>query len=152
MPYIHCPDCNAVRETDTAACPECGRCANCGEKLAESVYNCPCGFPADEKLAGRIIKRYGIPDDAVELEKAKWERRKKLEPVKIAARILLLGVCIFLGLMTAWPPLSETTEQNKIVLGLPVICMLVLLYWVFFQGIGRIILWIARKIGIMGQR
>lgn len=85
MTYIHCPDCDAVRTMDPAACPECGRCANCGEKVGEGVQNCECGFPVDEKLAKWIETRYGIADESVEQEKAKWQRLKKLEPFKRGA-------------------------------------------------------------------
>ncbi|MGD0383025.1 MAG: zinc ribbon domain-containing protein [Thermoguttaceae bacterium] len=148
MYYIHCPDCDAVREMDAAACPECGRCANCGEKVAEAMQICRCGFPEDEKIAKRIARRYGIADDLVEQERAKWQRRKKLEPFKRAARILLLGLCVFLGLITARLIMAESNQLIQVVLGVPVVCMLVLLYWVAFQGMGRILLWSTRKIGI----
>jgi hypothetical protein len=145
-PYIHCPDCNVVRTMDAAACPECGRCANCGEKLAKSVRICQCGFPQDEKLAKRITRRYAIADELVEQERAKWQRRKKLEPFKRAARILILGLCVFLGLITARLIMAESNKLIQVVLGMPVACILVLLYWVAFQGILRVLLWTARKL------
>jgi len=148
MAYIHCPDCDAVREMDIAACPECGRCANCGEKVTDGTQNCQCGFPEDEKLAKSIIRRYAITDELVEQEKSKWLRRKKLEPIKRVTRMLLLGLCVFLGVITAKLLLAESNQLIQVVLGIPVFCMLVLLYWVAFQGILRILLWIARKIGI----
>ncbi len=148
MTYIHCPDCDAVRTMDPAACPECGRCANCGEKVGEGVQNCECGFPVDEKLAKWIETRYGIADESVEQEKAKWQRLKKLEPFKRGARILLLGFCVFLGVFTTKMLMVESQQFIQVVLGMPVACILVLLYWVAFNGMGRILLWTARKIGI----
>jgi len=131
---------------DPAACPECGRCANCGEKVAEGVQNCECGFPGDEKLAKWIETRYGIADELVEQEKAKLQRRKKLEPIKRAGRILLLGLCVFLGVFTTKTLMAESHQFIQVVLGMPVACILVLLYWVAFRGMGRILLWIARKL------
>jgi protein-S-isoprenylcysteine O-methyltransferase Ste14 len=131
---------------DAAACPECGRCANCGEKVAEDVQICRCGFPKDEKLAKSIIRRYAIADDLVEKERAIWQKRKKLEPLKRAARILLLGLCVFLGVITAKMLMAESNQFIQVVLGMPVACILVLLYWVAFHGMGRILLWIARKL------
>ncbi|MGA2062207.1 MAG: hypothetical protein ABSG67_17120, partial [Thermoguttaceae bacterium] len=151
MPYIHCPDCDAVRTMDTSACPECGRCANCGDKVAEGVQNCDCGFPGDEKLAKWINTRYGIADDLVEQEKAKWQRCKKLEPVKRAGRILLLGLCVFLGVFTAKLLLAESQQFIQVVVGMPVACILVLLYWVAFHGMGRILHWIASKLMPRGK-
>jgi len=151
MYYIHCPDCDAVREMDAAACPECGRCANCGEKVAEAMQICRCGFPEDEKIAKRIARRYGIADDLVEQERAKWQRRKKLEPFKRAARILLLGLCVFLGVFTAKLLLAESQQFIQVVVGMPVACILVLLYWVAFHGMGRILHWIASKLMPRGK-
>ncbi|MGD0517236.1 MAG: hypothetical protein ABSA26_06835 [Thermoguttaceae bacterium] len=148
MSYIHCPECDAVREMDIAACSECGRCANCGEKVAEGVQICRCGFPEDEKLVKWINTRYGIADELVEKEKSKWLRRKKLEPIKRAGRMLLLGLCVFQGVITARLIMAESNQFIQVVLGLPVACILVLLYWVAFHGMGRILLWTARKIGI----
>jgi hypothetical protein len=148
MTYIHCPDCDAVRTTDAAACPECGRCANCGAKIAKAAQNCECGFPADEKLAKWIESRYGIPEASVEREKAKWERRKRLEPYKLAGRIALLAACLVLGLLTAVILLAGSHPITQVVLAVPVVCLLVLFYWVFFYGLGRILLWVARKMGI----
>ena len=146
--YIHCPDCDAVREMDAAACPECAQCANCGTKILDGVRNCECGFPADERLVRWIENHYGIPEEAVEEEKAEWQRRKKREPVMLAGRIVLLVLCISLGAITGVMILAESNELMKIVLGVPVVCLLVLFYWVFFLGAGKILLWIARKIGI----
>jgi hypothetical protein len=151
MSYIHCPDCDAVREMDIAVCPECGRCANCGEKVADGVQNCECGFPGDEKLAKWISTRYGIADELVEQEKAKSQRRKKLEPLKRAARILLLGLCVFLGVITTKMLLAESQQFIQVVLGMPVACILVLLYWVAFHGMGRILLWIASMLMPRGK-
>jgi hypothetical protein len=144
--YIHCPDCDAVREITTAACPECGRCANCGEKIAVGSLVCECGFPGDEIIAGSILRHYGIPDEYVEQEKSKWQRRKKLRPLWLALRILLLGLCIFLGVATAISLLADANGLVKTVLYVPVVCLVVLLYWVFFIGVGRILLWIAKKL------
>jgi hypothetical protein len=146
MNYIHCPDCDAVRTMDIAACPECGRCANCGEKVAGGVQNCECGFPGDEKLARWIETRYGIADELVEQEKAKRQRSKKLEPLKRAGRILHLGFCVFLGLITAKMLFAQSDEFIQVVLGVPVVCILVLLYWVGLIGMGRSVLWIACKL------
>ena len=144
--HIHCPDCNAVREMTPAACPECGRCANCGEKPGAGEENCPCGFPADEKLARWIKKRYGIAAENVEREKAKRERLKRLEPIRRAGRIALLGICVFLGLITARVLFADSNEFMLVVLGPLVVCMLVLMYWVGFRGMGRIMLWAIRKL------
>jgi hypothetical protein len=110
------------------------------------VQNCRCGFPEDEKLAKRIARRYGIADNLVDQERAKWQKRKKLKPIKRAARILLLGLCVFLGLITAKLIMAESNKLIQVVLGMPVACILVLLYWVAFQGVGRILLWTARKL------
>jgi hypothetical protein len=146
MPYIHCPDCDAVRTMSAVACPECSRCANCGEKVGEGVQNCDCGFPGDEKLAKWIETRYGIADELVEQEKAKWQRRKKLEPVRRAGRIVLLGICVILGVITAKMLFAESNEFIQVVLGMPVTCILVLLYWVAFHGVGRILIWFTKKL------
>ncbi len=148
MPHIHCPDCDVVRETDAAGCPECGRCANCGEILATTVRNCQCGFPADEKLAKWIESRYSIPEDTVEQERSKWQKRKKMAPYKLAARILLLVACVVLGVLTAVKLLAESHPIAQVVLCVPVVCLLVLFYWIFFYGAGKILLWTARKMGI----
>jgi hypothetical protein len=146
--FIHCPDCNAVREMTPAGCPECGRCANCGEKVTPGTQNCSCGFPDDEKIARKIERRYGFADELVEQERAKWQKRKKMEPFKRTAKILLLGLCAFLGLITARMTMAGSNELVQVVLGVPVACILVLLYWVAFQGMGRILFWTARKLGI----
>lgn len=143
--YIHCPGCNAVREMAVAGCPECGRCANCGEKLDAGEENCPCGFPADEKLARWISNRYGIAPENVEQEKAKRQRLKKLEPIKRAGRIVLLVVCIFLAVITANVLFAGSGEFIKVVLGLMVVCILAMLYWVGSIGVGRIVLWMISK-------
>ncbi len=148
MAYIHCPDCDAVREMDAAACPECGRCANCGEKLATEAETCECGFPADEKLARGIKRRYGIPEESVEVERSKWQRRKKLEPIWLAWRIVTLLLCVFLGVITGVLLLTESNEYTKVVLGVPVVCLLILFYWLIFLGLGKILHWTARKMGI----
>jgi hypothetical protein len=148
MTFIHCPDCDAVRETASAGCPECGRCANCGEKPAEGARNCECGFPEDEKIVGRIVRQYLIPDDEVEREIFKREKWKTLQPYLLAAKILLLGICVSLGFITAVFMMAESNELVKIVLGLPVGCLCVLFYWGAFRGVGRIMLWAARKVGI----
>jgi hypothetical protein len=151
MPYIHCPDCDAIREMDAAACPECGRCANCGDKVAEGVQNCECGFPDDEKLAKWIETRYGIPAESVEKEKSKWLRRNKLAPIILAGRILLLCFCAFLGVITAVMLLAESNQLIQVVLGVPVFCLLAFFYWVAFLGIGKILLWTARKLTPHGK-
>lgn len=148
MTYIYCPDCDAVIEINLAACPECGRCANCGEKVAEGVQNCECGFPGDEKLVKWIETRYGIPEESVERERSKWLGRKKLEPIMLAGRILLLGFCVILGVISSIILLTDSKELTKVFLGVPVVCLLTLLYWVFFQGVVRILLWTARKMRI----
>jgi hypothetical protein len=146
VPYIHCPECNAIRTTDSAGCPECGRCANCGIKLAENTVNCECGFPADEKLAGNIVRHYGIPDEAVELEKSERERRKKMEPILLAARILLLMLCTVLGVVTGMVMLADKDEFTKVTIGMLVVCLSILFYWVFFIGIGKILMWLWKKV------
>jgi len=116
------------------------------------VRICKCGFPGDEKIAKQIERRYSIPEDSLDREISKWQRRKKLAPAMLAARILLLGLCVFLGAITAWVLLAESNQLTQAVLGVPVVCFLALFYWVFFFGIGRIVLWIARKMGISGRR
>jgi hypothetical protein len=148
MSYIHCPDCDAIREMDTAACPECGRCANCGEKVDEGVQNCACGFPGDEKLVKWIETRYGIPAESVEKEKAKRLRRKKLAPLMLAGRILLLILCLILSVITGMMLLADSNEITKVVMGVPVVCLLAFFYWIFAIGIVRILFWIGKKIGI----
>jgi hypothetical protein len=144
MPHIHCPDCDAIRTMDAAACPECGRCAGCGKKLAVDVQRCECGFPGDEKIARRIKAGYGIAEEDVEREKLKWQKHKKREPVLLASRIVLLAFCVLLGVLTSILVLSEANELVKIVLGVPVVCMLTMLFWVFFRGMGKIFLWMVR--------
>ena len=114
-------------------------------KVGAGEENCPCGFPADEKLARWIKSRYGIAPENVEQEKARRQRLKKLEPLKRAGRILLLGVCLFLGIITAKLLFAGANELTQVVLAVPVVCMLVLIYWVGFQGIIRILLWIINK-------
>ena len=148
MTYIHCPDCNAVRTMDAAACPECGHCANCGNNLAQGVRICECGFPADEKLVKWIESHYGITEESVELERSKWQRRKKLVPIMLAGRIVLMVFCLVLAVISAVMLLADSNELTKVVLSVPVVCLLTLFYWVFFIGAGRILLWTARKIGI----
>jgi hypothetical protein len=151
MSYIHCPDCGAVRTMEAAECPECGRCANCGYKLAQGVQICECGFPADEKLARQIIRRYGIPDESVESEKAKWQKRKKMMPVLFAARLMLLGLCVFLGVITAVFLLAESPPITQAMVGVFVVCLLTCLYWFLFQGMVKILLWTARKLRPRGK-
>lgn len=146
MPHIHCPDCDAIRTMDAPACPECGQCAGCGKKLAEDVQICECGFPGDEKIAKRIKAGYGIAESDIEREIMKWQKRKKLEPVMLAGRILLLAFSVSLGVLTAILIMSEANEIVKIVLGVPVVCMLTMIYWVFFWGVGKIFLRVIRLI------
>jgi hypothetical protein len=147
MPHIHCPDCDAIRTMDAPACPECGRCAGCGKKLTGDVQICECGFPGDEKIARRIKAGYGIAEEDVEREKLKWQKRKKCEPYLLAGRILLLAICILLGTLTAILVLSDADELVKIFLGVPVVCLLTLFYWVFFRGVGKIFMWMIRLMG-----
>ena len=139
MIYIHCPFCDAIRETQPAACPECGQCAGCGEKLPEGVEVCECGFPDDEKLARRINRDYGIPSESVEEEKAKQRRRKKLEPYKIAGRVLLLIFCVALGGLTAIILLADANDLTRALVGLPVVCLLIYGYWICFRGAGYLL-------------
>jgi hypothetical protein len=148
MTYIHCPECDAIITLDAPACPECGCCAYCGHKIDKGMQSCECGFPEDEKLVARVKKHHGIPDDALEQERAKLQRRKKLEPYKLAVRIIGLGFCFFLGVITTMALLAKSNELIQVVLGVPVVCILVFLYWIAAQGIAKILIWIAKKIGI----
>ena len=125
-----------------------GGALNCGEKVAEGVQNCECGFPGDEKLARWIETRYGIPAESVEKEKAKWLRRNKLAPIILAGRILLLVFCLILSVITSMILLADSNEITKVVMGLPVVCLLAFFYWIFFIGLGKIVIWIVKKIGI----
>jgi hypothetical protein len=134
-----------------AACPECGRCANCSEWLAAEEENCQCGFPADEKLAKWMNKHYGIADEDVEREKAKRERLKKLEPVKRAGRIALLVICILLGLVTAKLVFADSNDFTLVALGPLVACILVLMYWVGLRGVIRIIFWAGNTAARRGR-
>ena len=144
MTYIHCPDCDAVREMGIAACPECGRCANCGEKVGAGEC----------KIASadfRAMKNSPSGLKLVTASRMKWSSRKRpsgkdeknSNRLKRAGRILLLGICVLLGVFTAKMLLAESSELTQVVLGMPVACILVLIYWVGFHGMGRILLWIA---------
>ncbi|HEY4761375.1 MAG TPA: hypothetical protein VIH42_12410 [Thermoguttaceae bacterium] len=93
-----------------------------------------------------IQRRYGIAEEAVEEERAKWQRRYKPGPFIIIARLFLLGISVLLGGITAYFILAGKNPLTQVAVGMLVFCLLVLFYWVMFQGVGRILFWTAGKI------
>jgi hypothetical protein len=152
MAYIHCPDCNAIRETDSAACLECGRCAYCGQRLTDGAQLCECGFPENEKLLKRIVNRYGIPEESLDKERAKYQRKKKLEPIKRIVKIIFLGISFFGGAATACFLLADSNPIMQVMLGMFLVSMFTFFYWAIFLSAGKVLGFLLKKFNSIRRR
>ena len=94
---IRCPCCDdAVRPLDATPCPECRRCAFCGQRLQRRETLCTCGQADKPGRVATLKERFGIPEDQLATERRQTAIGRRDRPRAIIYG-LAGGLIVFLG-------------------------------------------------------
>jgi hypothetical protein len=95
--YILCLACeSAIRELSDSPCPNCHRCAFCGQKLKNQDH-CTCGYGQDPKKVSWFKEKHGIPEKEIPRERRRLEIRKQLESKQGIATVFFAVPWLFIG-------------------------------------------------------
>ena len=93
MAFIRCPGCEDVHDlTAEPFCPNCRRCACCGEKVPADQPVCRCGYPDDPAQVAKVERNWAVPPSLVQREKRRYAIRKRLAGPRALTFNILLAV------------------------------------------------------------